>query len=148
VQVACACEKVLREHDDVPTLVRIVDTYTIDPPPAPPAGVPVSYVLPLTIFLSLKSGDVVGDHAIGVRLTYPSGKSSDVREWPVSFGGGEHGAHVQIAFALQMPEVGLYWFDVLWGEDVLTRIPLRVRTRTSASSVAPNETESKPPMPS
>ena len=144
VQTACFCEKVLREHDNVPSLIRIVDTYHIDPPPTPlPAG--VALTLDMTVFVSLKSGDVVGEHAVGLRLTKPDGTSGPLREWRTMFGGNENGVNIQISFVLQMPEIGLYWFDVLWAEEVLTRIPLRVKLKTTA---APDESSAPEPTPS
>lgn len=144
MQVACICEKVLREPDSVPSLIRIVDTYMVEPLPAelPPSVKPA---LPLTIFVGLKSGEVLGEHTIGLRLTKPDGSLGPIREWPMMFerGEGEHGVNLQIGFALQVEDFGVYWFDVLWAGEVLTRIPLRVKLKTSEASVEPNETELK-----
>ena len=59
VQAACICEKVLVEPDKVASLIRVVDTYFLERPkePLPPN---VEARLDLTIFVSLKSGDVTG----------------------------------------------------------------------------------------
>jgi hypothetical protein len=142
VQVACVCEKVLIEPDNVPSLIRIVDTYTLELPGKPlPPGVKLQ--TDLTAFVSLKSGDVIGDFEVGLRLNAPDGKDHPVRMWPVEFKGGEHGANLKIAFTLQDPKIGLYWFDVLWGSDVLTRIPFRLKSKAlepTGDVVAPNET--------
>lgn len=125
VQVACVCEKVLIEPDSVPSLIRIVDTYHLrvpaDQPLAPTVGVD------LTVFVSLKSGEVVGSFEVGLTLKNPNGKVDGPRKWPVVFNGGEHGANLKIVFTLLSPTTGLYWFDVLWGEEVLTRIPFRLK---------------------
>jgi hypothetical protein len=146
VQIACICEKVLIEPDNVPTLVRVVDTITMQPPrdvpsPATPTGVQ------LTIFVALKSGDVAGDFEVGLRLKSPEGKDHPLRKWPVELRGGEHGANLRVDFLLQDPQFGLYWFDVLWGDETLTRIPLRLRRSTasesSADAVAPSETTTR-----
>jgi hypothetical protein len=142
VQVACICEKVLIEPDNVPSLIRVVDTYTLELPGSePPAG--FRFGVNLTVFVSLKSGDVVGEFEVGLRLTAPDSTEHPVRTWPVEFRGDEHGANLTIAFSLQEPKFGLYWFDVLWGDDVLTKIPLRLKPRSTESTVAeavPNET--------
>jgi hypothetical protein len=56
VQAACICEKVLVEPDKVASLIRVVDTYFLEL--ANPPNVEAR--LDLTIFVSLKSGDVTG----------------------------------------------------------------------------------------
>ena len=140
VQVACVCERVLREHDGVASLIRIVDTYTVEPPPA---GNPV---LPLTIFLSFKSGEVAGEHTISIRIIKPDGAVGPSRQWPLLFNGGEQGSSLQLGFVLEPPEIGLYWFDVLWTDDeVLARIPLRVQFKKPVPPIGPNEFELKQP---
>lgn len=140
VQVACVCERVLREHDGVASLIRIVDTYTVEPSLA---GNPV---LPLTIFLSFKSGDVVGEHTISMRIIKPDGAIGPSRQWPLLFNGGEHGSSLQLGFVLVPQEIGLYWFDVLWTDDeVLARIPLRVQFKKPVPPIGPNEFELKQP---
>lgn len=143
VQIACICEKVLVEPDNVATLVRVVDTFTLSAPPeVPPPGMPNA--VPLTIFVSLKSGEVVGDFEVGLRLNSPDGDAQPLGKWAVEFRGGEHGANLRIDFGLANPQGGLYWFDVLWGEEILTRVPLRLRTSTTSESTAdvvpPSET--------
>ena len=40
--------------------------------------------------------------------------------------GGEHGFNVNLHFTLAVKEFGLYWFDVMWGEDFLTSMPLKL----------------------
>ena len=137
VQVACICEKVLREQDDVASVVRIVDRYTFDLPSDLPTTISA---LPLTIFLLLKSGDVVGEHTVGLRLQKPDGTSGKPQQWPLMFKGGSHGTSVQIAFALQKPEYGQYWFDVMWADEVLTRIPLELRPKTATAAAEPTAT--------
>src|SRR5258708_6475787 len=108
VQAACICEKVLVEPDNVASLIRVVDTYFIEMPPAN-----IKAALDLTLFVSLKSGDVVGEYEIGLRLISPDKKDQPVRRWPVEFLGGEAGVNVKVAFIMPTPEFGLYWFDVL-----------------------------------
>ncbi len=143
VQAACICEKVLVEADNVPSLIRVVDTYTLPlaPEEARSLGGDVPYGVNLTVFVSLKSGEVVGNFAVGLRLIGPDDMEQPVRQWPVELRGGEHGANLKIMFALQKPKLGLYWFDVLWDGEVLTRIPFRL---TSASTTEPTELEGAP----
>jgi hypothetical protein len=142
VQIACVCEKVLIEPDNVASLIRIVDTYLIDtPPPELPTDFKVG--MELTAFISLKSGDVVGESEIGLRLITPDDDQHPFRMWPVEFRGGESGVNLKIGFGLATPKFGLYWFDVLWKDEVLTRIPFRLKPKPAESTapvVVPNET--------
>lgn len=142
VQVACICEKVLREQDNVPSIIRIVEVFTFDAPPKLPPGISAAVALPLTIFVALVAGDVVGEHTLSINLTRPNGTSTRVSDLPVVFVGGG-GVNLQIGFNLQSPEEGQYWFDVLWVDEVLTRIPVRFRIKSATQAVAATESESK-----
>lgn len=136
VQAACVCEKVLIEADSVPSLIRIVDTYSLQ--------VPQSVGVDLTAFVALRSGKVVGEFEVGMQLTDPEGTKTPVRTWPVVFNGEEHGANLKMNFLLTNPNIGLYWFDVLWRNEVLTRIPFRIKyVERDAAPVESTETETQ-----
>src|SRR5688572_16635887 len=99
VAAACICEKVLQDADGVASLIRIVDTYRLGFPDAPiPPGTRVA--LDLQLYVSIKSGDVTGQHELGLLLRQPNGKSPDPRRWPIVLNGGEHGTTVTISFQL------------------------------------------------
>jgi hypothetical protein len=42
------------------------------------------------------------------------------------FKGGEHGVNLQIRVAMPAKDSGLYWFDVMSGDEVLTSVPLKL----------------------
>jgi hypothetical protein len=135
VQAACVCEKVLIEPDNVASLIRIVDTYTLRLPDETPV-LPGVLGLDLSAFVSLKSGDVVGQFEIGLQLTDPEGSKQPIRKWPVILNGGEHGANLRLNFVLANPKHGLYWFDVLWNDEALTRIPFRIKFELRSDQTA------------
>lgn len=135
VQVACICEKVLTETDNVPSLIRIVDTYNLR---IPDGGRIEDVGVELTAYIALKSGDVTGEHSVGLRLVPPGDERPHIRTWPVVFRGGEHGTNMKIQFVIPRPGEGLYWFDVLWGDEMLTRIPFRLKV---VNVPAPSELE-------
>lgn len=141
IQVACVCEKVLTETDNVSSLIRIVDTYYLT---VPAGRKPEDGVVELTAFIALKSGDVIGEHEVGLRLVPPDSSDRQAQRWPVVFNGGEHGANLKIAFVIPRTVPGLYWLDVLWGEEVLTRIPFKLSV---ASAPEPSDAESPEPTP-
>jgi hypothetical protein len=142
VAVACVCEKVLIEPDNVASVIRIVDTFHLQIPDKPPSPGMATGVQ-LTAFIAIKAGEVTGEHELGLVLRHPSGKKGDPRKWPVVLNGGEHGANVKIEFVLAgkdgaPPELGLYWFDVLWGDEVLTSIPFKLtRAESMPAKAAP-----------
>lgn len=128
VGVAAFCEKLLLEPDGVPTAVRIVDTYFVTvPKDMPPDTLPGIEVQGL---ISLRSGDVVGNHTISLIMENPLGERKALSPeggWPVVFNGGEHGVNVRLSFTLGVKNFGLCWFDVLFESELLTRIPLMLR---------------------
>lgn len=139
VQLACICEKALLEPDNVMSLIRVVDTYTLEPPSLGitlPAEIEMGLAVPLKIIVSLKSGDVRGEHPVGLQLVKPDHTVASIHEWTVMFNGDEHGVNLNIGFALRTPQYGLNWFEVLFDGEMLTRIPLRLKLKTAESADA------------
>lgn len=131
VAVAACCDKVLWERDGVLSAIRIVDTYGV--PPDQPTGAQVA----ITVLVSLKSGDLVGAGELSLVLQAPDGKQVPLREkWPMAFGAAEQGANVIVNMALPAQKLGLYWLDVLWNEELLTKIPIKLALAPSPSALA------------
>lgn len=132
VAAACFCENLLEEPDGVLSAIRIVDTYILPPLPEGieiPADA-VRGVILVKGLISLKSGDVVGPGTIHLVMHKTTGERAVLSPeggWPVVMNGGEHGVNIKIQLPLGVKNFGLVWFDVMWGEDVLTRIPLMLR---------------------
>lgn len=125
VAVAAVCERVLAETDNVFSAIRLVDIFYIPPPPPGlPADIPQG--ADLTLFISLKSGDLVGAFDMRVTLRTPTGKVAEVHRGPMNLKGGEHGVNMRVRFVMPATEFGLYWFDVWFEEDVLTSIPFKL----------------------
>lgn len=126
VALACICEKLLQDKDDVLTLVRVVDTYYLQLPEGAPEGVVGG--LDLSGVISIKSGDVKGEFEMLVVLRTPDGKTKPITDKPIPvvLNGGEHGVNIKLSITVAVKEYGLYWFDVMWGNDVLTSIPLKL----------------------
>jgi hypothetical protein len=76
VAVATLCEQILEEKDGVVSVIRVVDTYHVEPPKDLPAGKVA--VIALKLLLSLKSGDLTGSHEVRVALRrhLPANRSS------------------------------------------------------------------------
>lgn len=123
---ALLCEKVLQEKDGIVSAIRVIDRIIATaqgsalPERMPPVAVNVS------VLIMLKSGDVQGSHTIKVQQVAPSGFRSPHLSWPIYLEGDDRGANLIVQVAFEAKEEGLYWFDVYFKDDLLTRIPLRV----------------------
>lgn len=124
--MAVLCEKVLTEQDGVLSVIRIVDRLTISAAgPEPPDEMPATQ-LNLVALVAFRSGSARGRYKVKLRPEDPSGIQLPVLEMPIHFEGEERGANIVVGFNFVAEHEGLYWIDVLFQEDVVTRIPLRV----------------------
>jgi len=125
VQLATICEKVLQEADGVLSVIRAVDRIMVrtsagDAPAELPEG-----LLNLTLLVALKSDDTRGRHPITIRIEQPDGARLPDRDVDAMFEGEERG--VNLVLTLQIAAIeGLYWFEILVSDVLLTRVPLRV----------------------
>ena len=57
----------------------------------------------------------------------------------------DNAVNVNAQLTLEVREEGLYWIDVLVDGDALTRVPFRVRLRSSPSTESARETPTEQP---
>jgi Family of unknown function (DUF6941) len=123
---ALLCEKVLQEKDGILSAIRIVDriiaTAQGSQPPEQMPPVPVN----ITALLMLKSGEARGSYTVKIQPVAPSGFKSPEVSWPIYLEGEDRGANIVLQIVFQAKEEGLYWFEVSFKDELLTRIPLRV----------------------
>ncbi len=127
LSTAVFCEKVLQEKDGVVSVIRIVDRFILTASgPQPPEKMP-PMTIATTAFLSFKSGFAKGSHTVKLVSMDPSGRPAGPEALlPVFFEGDDRGANITVNVNLRVAEEGLYWFEVLLGERLITKIPLRV----------------------
>jgi hypothetical protein len=139
---AVVCEKVLRETDDVLSLIRIIDRATVtiqvaegaQSPPVPP----IPPVIPLSFVVGLKSGGYVGSVPVKVRIDTPSGSEWPEVETPALFEEGEdRGAVIILPIQFPAQDEGIYWFTVQISGEVVTRVPLHVIKNEVTQTVPP-----------
>jgi uncharacterized protein DUF6941 len=125
VTAALLCEKILQEKDESLTLVRIADRlqYSLEGQGLPEGTKPM---ITMHGLLGIKSGPITGDHTLTLVSEKPSGHRKQVLSLPVKLLGKDHAQNVILNIGLGIDENGLYWFDVLFDEELLTRIPLMV----------------------
>jgi hypothetical protein len=127
VQVATFCEKVLQEQDGVLSVIRAIDRIMLSASAAAgaPAELPEGGILPATLLIALKAGDAQGRHPITVRAHQPSGAYLPDQTFDAMFERDERGVNLVLNMGLPAIE-GLYWFEVLVNDSLLTRVPLRI----------------------
>lgn len=127
LSTAVLCETVLQESNGVLSLIRIVDrvTQTVVDPNAPEEMPPV--VLNFKAVISFKSGEARGSYSVKLRPQDPSGQQLPSLDTPIHFEGeGDRGQNLIIDFRFRAEMAGLYWVDVLFEDDLITRMPMRV----------------------
>jgi hypothetical protein len=121
VATAVFCERVLTERDGVPSLIRVVDRFTLAVPPGqkPP---------PFQVFASiiLKAGFMRGRYTLTIKHRPPSGNIAPDLVVPVLFEGEDRGVGINAQMNFAALEEGLHWFDLVLEGQTLTSMPLRV----------------------
>jgi hypothetical protein len=122
LQSALVCERVLQEQDGVMSAIRIIDRIFFL---LGPDGQPVDAAHPIIFLISFKSGSARGRYTVTVEREKPSGERSGSFQAPVLFEGEERGVNLVVNAQFEPDQDGLYWFDVLFEDQRVTRIPLR-----------------------
>lgn len=128
VQMATLCEKTLQEADGVLSIIRAVDRVVVTAEgPDLPTDLPRGR-LPLILVVMLKSDEARGRYPITLRTQQPSGLYLEDRTFDAIFEGEERGFNLILQIDVDAVE-GLYWFDVVLNDQLLTRVPLRIMYR-------------------
>ncbi len=131
LSAAFFCEKILIESsgrpqaDLVPSIIRIVDIVNL--PSAQNAPQPGTFFsLPLSFFIMIKAGDARGERELMVRQVNPSGQAADAGMWKFGLQDYPEGSSVLQTnhVPIKWDKEGTYWFELLLGDRLLTRIPL------------------------
>lgn len=127
VQAAAFCAEVIEDKTGALTLVRMIDTvtHTVMGPDPPAEMPPVPFQAKLVI--ALKSGKVEGGHQVRVVPVLPSGETESAMERTVHLAGDERGTNLVVNTSMTFKMEGLHWFNVYFDDELLTRIPFRVR---------------------
>jgi uncharacterized protein DUF6941 len=122
VQVAAFCQTAIKEANGALSIIRVLDRLglagmTPEMQPQP---------LQLTMVLILKSDEMRGQYRANIRCTSPLGNVTTGPEMPFLFEGEDRGIQLVLPTGVLASEPGLYWFDVLIENEIVTRVPLRV----------------------
>ncbi|MDQ3933240.1 MAG: hypothetical protein M3340_01260 [Actinomycetota bacterium] len=124
---ALICERVLTEQDGVASAIRIIDRVFLL---LNEENEPIQKAMPFTVMVSFKSGSARGSYTVKLRMEKPSGEEVPLLEAPVLLEGEERGVNLIFEMVFEPDQAGLYWLDVLFESDRVTRIPLRVVYQT------------------
>ena len=122
---ALLCERVIEEKNGTLSVIRIADRVEVE---IPPGGVPGGYrpVVPISGLVALKSGPAKGSFTLRIIITRPSGERLEGPAIPVELEGEDRGQNFILNFLIGVSEEGLHWFEVVFENQVLSRIPLMV----------------------
>ena len=119
------CENALQERDNVLSLVRIVDKFTItitgkEPPDQLPEGVKV-----LTIVMGWVGG--LGKHAATFNIVSPGGETQpSPRSWSFNLDAINHGYNIIAKLPVKIGKEGVYWIEFILNGQVKSRTPFQV----------------------
>lgn len=122
VAAGLICERILQEADGVISAIRMIDRVYFA---ADPEGNLINPAYPITILIALKSGAARGNFSFAVEMEKPSGERIPILKAPVLLEGEDRGANLILNHGFVPDQQGLYWFDVFFEENRITRIPLR-----------------------
>jgi hypothetical protein len=130
VALAVLCQRMDRQADGSADVMGIVDGLTLDASvqPEPTHEAPT---VKLTALVSIRAGDVRGGHRLAIRSRYPSGDVGPSMSRLVDLTDQMPAATLSVPLELELEQLGTYWFDVTFDDDLLTRIPLLVGRGTS-----------------
>jgi hypothetical protein len=132
---ALLCEKVLQEAEGVLSAIRIVDQVIANVGDDPTVSVQIQ----LTALFMLKGGEAKGAFSFLPVLKGPSGKVATPQDartpFKATFETPESGANFIVGLNLTVKAEGLYWFELMVGDDPvpLVRVPLRLVRAPSPS---------------
>ena len=127
LQIAAFCEQVIEDKSGVLSLIRVVDRLSVNaagsdvPEDMPP------FDLNWKLVLVLKSGEVRGSHSIKLVPELPSFETKEATERTVHLEGGNRGTNIVTDFRMRMEMPGVYWLNIYFDDELLTRLPLEVR---------------------
>jgi len=129
VAVAVFCQRVDLQPDGSADLIGIVDGVALTP--QNPVDAP-TLVLSLRAVIGLRAGEVRGLKTIGIRGWYPSGAEGLTAQRPVQFSDARPAVTMNVPLELELPETGVYRFDITCDDTLLTVMTLAVEQAPGA----------------
>jgi hypothetical protein len=121
------CERVLVESDGVPSAIRIVDAMSVVPDRMPSLGEGIVFT-ELGLLFIVKAGEARGPRTFSLKLSTPEPVQHELLNWDFTFTDpAEGGQNLRFSpLSMIWAGEGVYYFDVLLGDDRLARTPFRL----------------------
>jgi hypothetical protein len=119
------CERVMQEKDDVISLIRIVDKFTItitgrEPPDQLPEAVKV-----FTIVMCWAGG--LGTHEATFNIQTPGGEvQPSPQSWSFNLDALNRSHSIIVTLPVRITKPGIYWVQFVLNSEVKSRIPFQV----------------------
>lgn len=117
----------MQEKDGVMSVIRVIDnlTHTIVASSMPEELPKVPYAL--TFFILFKAGQARGRHQVALEMESPSGMRKRIFAQSMQMAGGHRGHNTVIQSNITFSSEGIYWFDVILEDQVVTRMPFKLQ---------------------
>lgn len=83
-------------------------------------------LLGLTAVVTLKSGEARGRGTVKLLHQLPSGLVNPIAAFPVLLEGDDRGINIVIGIQMRLEHEGLHWFHVLFEDQLITKMPVRI----------------------
>lgn len=124
IGVAVLCQRVDRQPDGSTDLIGIMHDVSLDSPFLDEIQ---RKTLRLHAVIALRAGELRGGHVVAIRGKYPAGVDGPMVARLVEFTDEEPAAMLLIPVEIDLDALGVYWFEVMFDQRIVTRIPLLTR---------------------
>jgi hypothetical protein len=138
---ATICQQLLEEKDNVISIIRMIDVFTLPKPPGWDGKTPGG--LPLLGFLAFRAGDAKGTRTVRLFAVSPNGKRKKVHETEVEFLGGNTGINMRLQILFTFKAEGTHWIEVFVDKHLMTRIPISIAFQPAQLSEGATEQETE-----
>lgn len=130
---ASFCERVLTEQDGVLSAIRIIDTLHTEIVDSESAK---GVVQSINLLICLRAGPFKGVGTLKIIALMPDGEPSrNSSAISVELKGGAHGANIVVNVGVELSKSGVYWYEVYFNDQLLTRTPLSVSVTEKKSEL-------------
>ena len=124
LRIGALCERVLEEKDGTLSIIRLIDRVIItaegkDVPKELPPG-----QVPLTAIMSWFNG--LGNYEARIHVDFPDSSSFESPTLPFYLDSLDKVQNLIVRLVLPVKRPGVYWFNFVLGDEIKSRVPLRV----------------------
>lgn len=124
---ALLCERILQERDGVKSAIRIIDQVNRQAAGERVSSVMEPFSYNVGLMVRLKAGAARGTYQVNVQIRKPNNSIVAEMNHAVHLPGPDDaGQDLAFNLALQIDEVGTWWFEILIDNQKWTKVPLRV----------------------